>query len=196
MPDQQPEKDQPIESELSEDLKQRILLWARAILEKKLNHEPPPQGPDLAGLRGGVFVTLKLDGNLRGCIGRFDFTALLSDSIRDMVLAAAFNDYRFHPLTKDELADLDITISVLTKPRPLNSLDDLVIGRDGLYLTHPMGSGVLLPVVAVEHGFSPLEFARCTAIKAGLMPEDWNDPKAKLMVFTAPAFSTDPQEVV
>jgi AmmeMemoRadiSam system protein A len=209
MPDQAPENAGPqttdpesanpqttnqIEGELPDELKSPILLWAREIIEKKLNFEPEPAGPDLGDRRGAVFVTLKMKGHLRGCIGRFDFKALLSDSIREMVLAAAFNDYRFGPLTKNELQGLDITISVLTKPRPLKSLDDLVLGRDGLYLTHPMGNGVLLPVVAVEQGWSALEFARYTAVKAGLRPDDWKDPRAKLMVFTAPAFSTDPNE--
>jgi AMMECR1 domain-containing protein len=73
-------------------------------------------------------------------------------------------------------------------------LEDIVIGRDGLYLIHPKWSGVLLPVVAQEEGWNPLEFARYTSIKAGLSPDGWKDPQARLLVFTAPAFSTAPAE--
>jgi AmmeMemoRadiSam system protein A len=182
------------EGELSEALKTQILSWARDILDSKLHNQPSPEAPDLGGKRGGVFVTLKKRGILRGCIGRFDFSALLADSIREMVLAAAFQDPRFPPVSTNELEALDITISILTEPKPLASIDDVVIGRDGLYLIHPMGRGVLLPVVAVEQGWSPVEFAQFTSIKAGLKPNAWQDPKARLMVFTAPAFSTDPSE--
>ncbi|MDR2368699.1 MAG: AmmeMemoRadiSam system protein A [Deltaproteobacteria bacterium] len=194
MPDQSNEKIPPQGGELSAELKGQILDWAREILEKKLNDQPRPKGPDLGDSRGGVFVTLKKNGELRGCIGRFDFSALLSDSIREMTLAAAFQDPRFPPLSLGELGALDITISVLSEPKPLSSLDDLVIGRDGLYLLHPRGRGVLLPSVASEYRWSPLEFAQHTSVKAGLPPDAWKDPKSKLMVFTAPAFSTDPDE--
>jgi AmmeMemoRadiSam system protein A len=180
------------EEGLSEALKKKILDWGRELLDCSIHGRPLPKCPGLAGLRGGVFVTLKKKGRLRGCIGRFDFSALLADSIRDMVLAAAFQDPRFPPLSAGELAGLDITVSILSEPALLPSLEELVIGRDGLLLAHPRGSGVLLPVVAVEQGWTALEFARQTSLKAGLGPEAWRDPEAKLMVFTAPAFSTDP----
>ncbi|MDR0550364.1 MAG: AmmeMemoRadiSam system protein A [Deltaproteobacteria bacterium] len=180
--------------DLTPGLKKEVLDWCRSILVAKLNGAAPPAAPPLEDRRGGVFVTLKKKGRLRGCIGRFAFDDLLEKAILEMVEAAAFQDPRFPPVTKDELKDLDITVSVLTPPQPLESIDDLVIGRDGLFLFHPRGRGVLLPVVAVEQGFTQEEFAKATAIKAGLSPEAYKDPLAKLMVFTAPAFSTDPTE--
>ncbi|MDR1577595.1 MAG: AmmeMemoRadiSam system protein A [Deltaproteobacteria bacterium] len=177
------------------ELKKEILAWCREILAAKLNKKDiPPPPKDLGDRQGGVFVTLKKEQRLRGCIGRFVFDDLLETAISEMVLAAAFKDYRFTPLKKSELPDLDITVSILSPPEPLKSLADLVIGRDGLYLIHPKGRGVLLPVVAADYGFSPEEFARQTSIKAGLSPDAYKDPEAKLMVFTAPAFSTDPSE--
>ncbi|MDR2421789.1 MAG: AmmeMemoRadiSam system protein A [Deltaproteobacteria bacterium] len=179
---------------LTPELKKRILDWCREILAARLAGTDPPPAPPLGDRRGGVFVTLKKNGRLRGCIGQFAFDGLLEEAIREMVLAAAFNDPRFLPLNKSELASLDVTVSVLTKPKPLKSLDDVVIGRDGLYLFHPHGRGVLLPAVATEHGFSPTEFARHTSVKAGLRPEAYQDPEAELLVFTAPAFSTDSAE--
>ncbi|MDR1658615.1 MAG: AmmeMemoRadiSam system protein A [Deltaproteobacteria bacterium] len=176
---------------LTEDLKIKILSWSRQILAAATAGQSLPPAPEeLADLRGGVFVTLKKLGKLRGCIGRFDFTGLLADAIESMVKAAAFDDPRFNPVVSSELDLLEITISVLTEPKPLTSLDDLVIGRDGLYLLHPHGRGVLLPVVAEEYGWTPLEFARQTSVKAGLNPGAWEDPKANLLVFTAPSFTS------
>jgi AmmeMemoRadiSam system protein A len=187
---QSDEKNGSAAPELSESLKKEILDWCRRILSAALNCEPLPPGPALDDRKGGVFVTLNRLGQLRGCIGRFDFSALLADSIQSMILAAAFEDPRFPPLSASELGDLEITVSILTEPKPLKSLDDIVIGRDGLYLLHPHGRGVLLPVVALEMGWNAKEFARHTSIKAGLSPKAYEDPRAQLLVFTAPAFST------
>ncbi|MDR1395784.1 MAG: AmmeMemoRadiSam system protein A [Deltaproteobacteria bacterium] len=179
---------------LTDALKKELLDWIRAYLAASLDRTVLPKPPDLDGRRGGVFVTLKRSGRLRGCIGKFAFDDLLENSIAEMVKAAAFQDPRFPPLTKPELEGLDVTVSVLTPPEPLGSLDDLVIGRDGLFLLHPRGRGVLLPAVAAEQGFSKKEFARQTSMKAGLRPEAYQDPEARLLVFTAPSFSTDPGE--
>jgi AmmeMemoRadiSam system protein A len=176
-------------TELSQELKKNIIDWCFAILKAKLEKTKEPEGPPLPG-DGGVFVTLKRKEQLRGCIGSFMWDHPLKEMISEMTKAAAFRDYRFPPLTLPELEDLEITISVLTPLKPLDDLKDLVIGRDGLYLVHPLGRGVLLPVVAVEQGWNAVEFAEHTSLKAGLSPNAYNDKGAKLMVFTAPAFSS------
>ena len=182
-------------AELSDALKGEILDWSRQILAAKLGGRPIPDAPaGLEGRQGGVFVTLKRGGDLRGCIGRFEFTSPLAQAVKEMVLAAAFQDPRFGPLAESELSDLEVTVSVLTEPKPLESLGDLVIGRDGLFLIHPRGRGVLLPVVAEEQGWSPEEFARGVSRKAGLGLEAWRDPGAKLLVFRAPAFTSESPE--
>jgi AmmeMemoRadiSam system protein A len=182
-----------VEGQLPEDLQKETLSWCRSLLEAALKRLPYPQAPSaLGGRKGGVFVTLKEKGELRGCIGNFDFASPLEDSIRDMTLAAAFRDRRFPPVREEELSGLSVTISVLTPPKPISSdLEGLVIGRDGLYLIHPNGRGVLLPVVAQERGWGPQEFAWRTAIKAGLDKNAYKDPQARLMVFTAPDFSDE-----
>ena len=104
--------------------------------------------------------------------------------------AAAFADHRFRSVTLPEVDGLDITVSVLTQPERLSSIDDIVIGRDGLYIVHPRGNGVLLPSVAEEHGFSRQEFLECTCRKAGLPVTAYKDPECQVLVFTAPAFSS------
>lgn len=176
--------------DLSPETKKSLLDWSFAILEAKLKKKAPPAGPPVEG-NGAVFVTLKRHGQLRGCVGRFNWDDPLKDTIASMTLAAAFDDYRFASLSIPELEGLDITISVLTPLEPLSDIKDLVIGRDGLFLLHPKGRGVLLPVVAEEQGWNAVEFAEHTSVKAGLHPEAYKDKGAELMVFRAPAFSTE-----
>ncbi|MDR2350722.1 MAG: AmmeMemoRadiSam system protein A [Deltaproteobacteria bacterium] len=176
-------------SELSEETRKSVLDWCFSVLKAKLEKKKVPEGPALEG-NGTVFVTLKRNGKLRGCIGNFSWDRPLKDMIRDMTVSAAFGDPRFPPLSLPELEGLEITISVLSPLEPLNDLNDLVIGRDGLYIIHPGGRGVLLPVVAEEQGWDAREFAEHTSIKAGLNPQAYKDKNARLMVFTAPAFSS------
>ncbi|MDR2198265.1 MAG: AmmeMemoRadiSam system protein A [Deltaproteobacteria bacterium] len=175
--------------EFSQEEKKSILEWCREIIRSSLENKPEPEGPDLKG-NGGVFVTLNKGGKLRGCIGVFDWSKPVKDTISRMAKAAAFSDHRFEPVTLPEVDELEIVVSVLSEPEKLDSIDDIVIGRDGLYLIHPRGRGVLLPVVAVEQGFTPHEFVLCTCRKAGLSYSAYLDPEAQLMVFRAPAFST------
>ncbi|MDR1165506.1 MAG: AmmeMemoRadiSam system protein A [Deltaproteobacteria bacterium] len=175
--------------ELTRESQKEILDWCLEILRASLTGKAPPPGPKVEG-EGGVFVTLKKNGELRGCIGVFSWDRPLRETIERMTLAAAFNDHRFPPLTLPELDNLELTISVLTQPKPVANLQDIVIGRDGLYLLHPKSRGVLLPVVAEEYGFTPTQFAEQTSMKAGLPPKAYLDPGAELLVFTAPAFST------
>jgi AmmeMemoRadiSam system protein A len=174
---------------LTEGEKKAILGWCREIIRAHLGGLPRPEGPALAG-NGGVFVTLKKGGALRGCIGVFDWSKPLKETIARMAEAAAFLDHRFDPVGPHEVDDLEISVSVLSQPEKLGSVDDIVIGRDGLYLIHPRGRGVLLPSVAVEYGFGPKEFAENTSRKAGLAPTAYLEPGAELLVFRAPSFST------
>jgi AmmeMemoRadiSam system protein A len=174
----------------TEDEKKSIVGWCREILRANLEDRSEPEGPDVKG-NGGVFVTLKKNGELRGCIGVFDWSRPVIETISRMTKAAAFADHRFDSVSLPEVDQLEITVSVLTPPKKLGSLDDVVIGRDGLYLVHPRGRGVLLPSVAVELGFDTQEFVENTCRKAGLPPTAYKDPDAELLVFTAPAFSTD-----
>lgn len=105
-----------------------------------------------------------------------------------MALAAAFQDPRFSPVTRDEWDDLELEISVLS---PLTKLDDpekVRVGVHGLYLRKGSQGGLLLPQVAVEQGWDRETFLGQTCRKAGLPPEAWRDPDTDIYVFTAEVF--------
>lgn len=142
----------------------------------------------------GAFVTLHRHGALRGCIGTFDTSQPLAETVREMAAAAALRDPRFPPLGVDELPDVRLSISVLTPPRPITGPADISIGRDGLEITLGRRRGVLLPQVAVEHGLSPDAFLAETCRKAGLPPNAWRDPAARLEAFSAEVFGDEAPE--
>jgi uncharacterized protein (TIGR00296 family) len=82
----------------------------------------------------GAFVTLNIDGNLRGCIGRFTSTDPLYEVVNQMAIASAFDDTRFTPLSKDEFNKLKIEISVLGPLKKINNISEIVLGRHGIYI--------------------------------------------------------------
>ncbi|MBI3857347.1 MAG: AmmeMemoRadiSam system protein A [Planctomycetes bacterium] len=143
-----------------------------------------PDGP--LREKGAVFVTLKIGGELRGCIGHLEAHMPLWESVRDMAAAAAERDTRFSPLGPDEVPRLSYEISVLSPMVPIRP-DQIVVGTHGLYVKHEgVASGLLLPQVAVEWGWTPEEFLRRTFDKAGLPP---GDPAARIFGFTVEHFS-------
>lgn len=145
---------------------------------KKLN---PDNLPKVFKEKRGVFVTLnKKTGRkeLRGCIGRPYPVLPLGEAIILSAINAAQEDPRFSPVKPDEIDDLVIEVTILTVPRrikakPIELPEKIEIGRDGLIVMKGMNSGLLLPQVAVEHGFDPAEFLCQTCMKAGLMPDAW-----------------------
>ncbi len=137
----------------------------------------------------GLFVSLHIGTELRGCIGYIKGYKSITQSIAEMAQAAAFRDPRFSPLTRSELDQLCLEISVLGDLIPLEKGDEPVIGRDGLYIEHPYGSGLLLPQVAVEWGWNANTFLRELCRKAGLAPSAYLDAQSNLYRFTAEVFS-------
>lgn len=138
--------------------------------------------------RRGVFVSLHLEGRLRGCIGYIKALKPLSVSIKEMAVAAAFNDSRFRPITSNELPILDIEISILGEMVRINAPSEILVGRDGLYVTHPWGSGLLLPQVAVEWKWDAETFIEEVCRKAGLTHDAWQEPVTSIYRFSAEVF--------
>jgi AmmeMemoRadiSam system protein A len=127
-------------------------------------------------------VTLRKEGRLRGCIGRIQSNEPLAASVRKVALDAALRDSRFPPVTAEELDDLHVEVSVLTPAKKLAGPKDVVAGRDGVILQHQGKSGVFLPQVWQETGWTRMEFLEELASqKAGLPKEAWQH--ATILVF-------------
>ena len=135
----------------------------------------------------GAFVSLHKQGRLRGCIGHFGEDMPLYKIVAEMARAAAFEDPRFSPVSRNELDDLDIEISVLTPMRRIHSLDEFELHKHGIYIRKGYRSGTFLPQVADEVNWSKEEFVgHCSQDKAGLGWNGWRD--AELYVYEAIVF--------
>jgi len=168
-----------------------LLQLARDTIAAALSgRKAEPRVPPFEGLREprGAFVTLHRHGQLRGCIGTFEARAPLYEVVREMALAAAFNDPRFPPLSAEELPEVEIEISVLS-PLRRGRPEEVEVGRHGVYVVKGAYRGVLLPQVAVEHGWDRETFLDHVCLKAGLPPRCWQDPETELYLFTAEIFS-------
>ncbi|HEY9054092.1 MAG TPA: AmmeMemoRadiSam system protein A [Rectinemataceae bacterium] len=137
----------------------------------------------------GIFVTLKRGGSLRGCIGRIIPTGDIKSMVKELAQAAAFQDPRFYPLESRELGDLEIEITLIGRLEPIRGPEDIQLGLHGLYIRAPGGSGLLLPQVAIEQGWSAQEFLGQVCRKAGLPPTAWKMPESSLFRFEGAAFS-------
>ncbi len=139
--------------------------------------------------KGGAFVTLRIDGELRGCIGYIEYPGPVRVAVEDVARKAAFGDPRFDPLQPDELEKVSIEVSVLTPMRRIGSPEEITIGRDGLVVEMHGHRGLLLPQVATEYGWDVNEFLANTCRKAGLPGDAWRDPRAVLYAFSAQVFA-------
>jgi len=136
----------------------------------------------------GAFVTLKINGQLRGCIGLIRAAKPLYEAVREMALAAAFDDPRFPPLTKAEFASIEVEISVLTPLARVHDIDEIEVGRDGLMIRLDFHSGLLLPQVATEQGWDRKTFLEQTCLKAGLPKNSYKEKNAEIYRFSADVF--------
>jgi len=136
----------------------------------------------------GAFVTLKTKADeLRGCIGSIHPVAPLFQAVSMSAVSAAFRDPRFHPLQRAEFESIVMEISVMG-PIVRCSTGDIVVGRDGLIITHGRNAGLLLPQVATEYTWTAEEFLRHTCLKAGLPADTWKNPSCRIEKFEAEVF--------
>ncbi|HOW26477.1 MAG TPA: AmmeMemoRadiSam system protein B [Bacteroidales bacterium] len=143
--------------------------------------------PDLR-IPSGAFVTLHKEGNLRGCIGRFNADEPLYKVVQDMAVSSSTQDSRFPPVKPDELGQIDIEISVLTPLKKIESIDEIILGKHGIYIKKGFASGTFLPQVATETGWNLEEFlGHCARDKAGIGWEGWKD--AEIYTYEAIIFS-------
>jgi MEMO1 family protein len=138
----------------------------------------------------GIFVTLKEAGELRGCIGSIEAVFPLRQGIPELACSAAFSDYRFSPVEEKELKDIDIEISILSPNKRIKSADEIVMGTHGVIVKKGGKTGLFLPQVAKETGWTKEQFLNelCSQ-KAGLPAGAWKDKDTELYIFTVYNFS-------
>ena len=176
--------------EIAAEDRRFLLEFARATINASLSGQPLPSSTNDSAVllqTRGVFVSLKIDRRLRGCIGHVVGVAPLWRAVRDNALAAAFDDPRFPQLTVDELQHVRIEISVLT-PLRSSTADEVVVGHHGILVENGGARGLLLPQVAVEYGWDRETFLDHTCRKAGLEPGCWHHPDTTISTFSAEVF--------
>ena len=145
----------------------------------------------------GVFVTLNNPNGLRGCIGFPMPEKKLARAIIEGAIAAATEDPRFPSVKIDELNDIVFEVTVLTPPveidvsDPMEYLEKIKVGRDGLIIKHSFSSGLLLPQVPVEYGWDVEEFLQHTCEKAGLARDTWKNENVKIEKFEGAIFKEE-----
>lgn len=179
---------------LTENDKKILLQIARSVImalpgEAQLNRELV-QGANLQ-LHCGAFVTLKRQGQLRGCIGSFISERPLWQEIAVLARSSATRDPRFLPLRDEEKGEISLEISVLSPLQTIRSIEEIEIGRHGLLIEQGFHRGVLLPQVATEYGWDRKTFLEQTCIKAGLPPDAWRDGTTRLQTFSAQVFGEE-----
>jgi hypothetical protein len=168
-------------------LKDLVLTSIKRCFDPSLPPAPPIPTDKLAE-HLGAFVTLTIRGRLRGCIGHIVGTRPLHETIAEMAGCAAFQDPRFPPLSRGELAELEIEISILGPVTPCPDVNKIEVGRHGLIVRRGGSSGLLLPQVAVEWKWDRETFLAHTCQKAGLPSDCWKRPGTDVLWFEAEVF--------
>jgi len=186
-------KENPGEFALTEKDKRDLLTIARKTIKAFVERQEMPS-VDVNTLSTnlktpcGAFVTLHKNGMLRGCIGRFEPHEPLYKVVQQMAIASATEDFRFPPVEPSEVDKLEIEISVLTPLRKIKSIDEIELGKHGIYIKKGGRAGTFLPQVATETGWTKEEFlGHCARDKAGLGWNGWKE--ADIYVYEALVFS-------
>ncbi len=177
---------------LTHELKRELLGIARSSIAAALQQRPtrsttPRESETSRELLqpSGAFVTIRINGDLRGCIGYMEPVLPLAEVVAEVAVKAALDDPRFPPLTREEFDRADLEISVLSQLRRVHAIEEVIVGTHGLMLEMGFGKGVLLPQVATEYGWNAEEFLEAVSRKSGLHKLAWKEPDARISVFTA-----------
>lgn len=179
---------------LSQEQRSQLLTIAReaiaVVLDGRRPEIDPAQFDEVLRKPAGAFVSLHdKSGDLRGCIGSIVPVEPLCQAVASSAVNAAFRDPRFFPLSKEELAQVDLEISVMGPIEVVNDTAEIEVGRDGLIITKGRNSGLLLPQVATDLGWDLETFLNHTCQKAGLAPHAWRSPGTRIERFSAEVFS-------
>ena len=180
---------------LSKEDRKALLLLARESIVKSVSPGKDhaftaPEPGELLEMNCGAFVSLYVEGKLRGCIGTFSEENTLFQNVKNMAVSAAISDSRFRPVEADELELLKIEISVLSPRERIYEIDGIVLGKHGIYMKKGTNRGTLLPQVAINQNWSVIEFlGNCAKYKAGIGWDGWKT--ADLYIYEACVFSSE-----
>ena len=184
--------------ELTGEERRRLLRWARQAIEEALSHGrrlaiDPTEPAGAVRLERGVFVTITAGGELRGCMGSIDFDRPLLENLVDAAISTALRDPRFPPITEEELPAVRLEVSVLERPVELPDPARFDPTVHGIIVEKGWRRALLLPKVAQERGWDTATTLAAACLKAGLPPDAWRDPDARLRIFEVEAFE-EPDE--
>jgi hypothetical protein len=183
-----------VDFQLTAAEKAHLLDVARRSAESAVRTGETIDLPEAAGILDaplGAFVTLEIEGRLRGCIGYIISEQSLQETVRDVAAHAATRDSRFAPVDENELDRLEYEISVLSPLRGVTDIDQIVVGKHGLLIKQSQFEGLLLPQVAAERGWDTKTFLEYTCRKAHLAPDAWTKDITDIYAFTAVVFGED-----
>jgi AmmeMemoRadiSam system protein A len=174
--------------------KKLLLKIVRTKIEAALAGKVVPKLPDLPEIfqqERGAFVTLEKHGQLRGCIGYIEARKPLYLTVAEMAVAAAFHDPRFPPVQQEEWPDITVEISILSPLHEIQDIQEIEVGRHGLYIVQGARSGLLLPQVATDYKWDRLTFLQQTCHKARLPSNAWQDKQTRIYMFSADIIGSD-----
>ena len=177
-------------AELSHDERRRILGFVRGVISAACAGGDEPEPPEIPCLseKGACFVTLRENGEMRGCIGTLEAFEPLADNLRRNAENAAFSDPAFPPLDADELAFTTIEVSLLSAPRRLAAPEEADLEREGMLIVAGSRRAVFLPQVVKEQRWSLSEAWENLARKAGLAAGAWRESSTELYAFGVESF--------
>ena len=176
---------------LTSDQRQALLVLARETVARAARGEAddgPGPAPEGLARPGAAFVTVRVGGALRGCIGTFEAATPLWVVVHEMAIAAAARDPRFAPLDACDVPLLGVEVSVLGPPRRITDPAAIEVGRHGLEVRRGRRRGLLLPQVATDHGLDRESFLAETCRKASLPADAWRELHTEIWIFEAEVF--------
>jgi AmmeMemoRadiSam system protein A len=175
---------------LRQEEKKALLELARSAIETKFLKKQPDisKVSNLTEMKG-CFVTIEINNQLRGCMGMIRSATSLYETIINTARMAAFQDPRFPSLKEEELKDIKIEISILTRPELIKEAKEIEIGKDGLIIEQGYHSGLLLPQVFIRYNCTQQQALEMVCEKAGLTIDSWKQPDTRLYKFEAEIFS-------
>jgi len=177
--------------ELTLEHKKTLIKIARESIASAVNGNMTPEykiDATILNTMCGAFVTLHTDGNLRGCIGNITAETPLWETIRNMAIEAALRDPRFPSVSPRELKSVNIEISVLSPLKRINNLEEIEVGKHGLFIKEGFYQGLLLPQVATDYRWNRIQFLEQTCYKAGLNKDCYKQETTEIFIFSAIVF--------